>query len=54
MMDSVTLLLLSAAPAVWKVADALAHSLLLRARAELARAEAVARVPADKHVGGAQ
>ncbi|MFC9227562.1 hypothetical protein ACFTZI_01040 [Streptomyces decoyicus] len=54
MMDPVTLMLLGAAPAVLKVADALAQTLLLRARAELARAEAAARVPGDKPVGGAQ
>ncbi len=54
MMDPVTLLLLGTAPAVLKVADALVQSLLLRARAELAKAEAAARVLGDKPAGGAQ
>ncbi|MFD4657830.1 hypothetical protein ACFWP2_19630 [Kitasatospora sp. NPDC058444] len=43
MMDPVTLLLLGTAPAALKVADALARSLLLRALADLARAQAQAR-----------
>lgn len=54
MMDPVTLMLLGTVPAVLKVADALAQSLLLRARAELARAQAAARGQADKPAGGAQ
>lgn len=55
MMDPVTLMLLgTAAPAVVKVADALAQSLLLRARAELARAQVAARGQDDKPAGGAQ
>ncbi|MFE4018527.1 hypothetical protein ACFXPZ_14050 [Streptomyces sp. NPDC059101] len=54
MMDPMTLMLLSTAPAVLKVADALAQSLLLRARAQLARAEAAARVQGNKPAGGAQ
>ncbi|MEV5687568.1 hypothetical protein AB0L68_30945 [Streptomyces sp. NPDC052164] len=50
-----TLMLLgTAAPAVVKVADALAQSLLLRARAELARAQAAAQGQDDKPAGGAQ
>ncbi|MDT0495675.1 hypothetical protein RM717_34870 [Streptomyces griseus] len=49
-----TLMLLGTALAVLKLADALAQSLLLRARAELAKAEAAARVPGDKPAGGAQ
>lgn len=54
-MDPVTLMLLgTAAPAVVKVADALAESLLLRARAKLARAKAATRVPGDKPAGGAR
>ncbi|AUG82213.1 hypothetical protein CFP65_7643 [Kitasatospora sp. MMS16-BH015] len=54
MMDPVTLMLLGTAPAVLKVADILAQSLLLRARAELTRAQAAARVQDDKPAGGAQ
>ncbi|MEV0696084.1 MULTISPECIES: hypothetical protein [Streptomyces] len=54
MMDPVTLMLLGTAPAVLKVADTLAQSLLLRARAELARAQAAARGQDDKPAGGAQ
>ncbi|MCX5434733.1 hypothetical protein OHU11_41885 (plasmid) [Streptomyces sp. NBC_00257] len=54
MMDLVTLMLLGTAPVVLKVADTLAQSLLLRARAELARAQAAARGQDDKPAGGAQ
>ncbi|MGW1175645.1 hypothetical protein ACWD4P_18230 [Kitasatospora sp. NPDC002543] len=43
MMDPVTLLLLGTTPAVLKVADALARSLLLRARADLTRAQTQAQ-----------
>ncbi|MFJ9458478.1 hypothetical protein ACIRST_25735 [Kitasatospora sp. NPDC101447] len=39
-MDPVTLLLLGTAPAALRVADTYARCLLLRARAELARAQA--------------
>ena len=53
MMDPVTLMLLSTAPAVLKVADTLAQSRLLRARAELAKAQAAARTQ-DKPAGDAQ
>ncbi|MFD7556423.1 hypothetical protein ACFV9E_18030 [Streptomyces sp. NPDC059835] len=49
-----TLLLISTAPAVLKVADALAQSMLLRARAELARAKAAPRGEDDKPAGSAQ
>lgn len=54
MMDPVTLLLLGTAPAVPKVADAFAQSVLLRARAELAKSETAARGEGDKPAGGAQ
>ncbi len=54
MMDPVTLMLIGIAPAVLKVADALAQSLLLRARAELAKAKAAARGEGDQPAGGAQ
>lgn len=53
MMDPVTVMLFGAAPAVLRVADALAQRVLLRARADLARAKAV-RVSADRAAGGAQ
>ncbi|WP_157880363.1 hypothetical protein [Streptomyces katrae] len=54
MMDPVTLMLISTAPAVLKVADALAQSMLLRARAELARAKVAPRAEDGKPAGGAQ
>ncbi|MER7585743.1 hypothetical protein [Kitasatospora sp. NPDC097691] len=54
MTDPVTLILLGTAPAVLKVADTLARSLLLRARVELAKAQAGARAQDDKPADGAQ
>ncbi|MFJ4674090.1 hypothetical protein [Kitasatospora purpeofusca] len=54
MMDPVTLMLIGTAPAVLKVADTLAQILLLRARADLARARAAARSEGDRPAGGAR